>query len=120
MLAIFEKYVDIDEETSEFNRYIRNLKIILALSEDDNKELESIFDLIFSSDHLSMNCDECGNQFEFNMALVNEIREDYLYTCQKCGFVERLGQYFVSDELLSHRRKIMIDNSDSKNWKLVK
>lgn len=120
IVAIFEKYVDIDEETSEFNRYIRNLKIILALSEDDNKELESIFDLIFSSDHLSMNCDECGNQFEFNMALVNEIREDYLYTCQKCGFVERLGQYFVSDELLSHRRKIMIDNSDSKNWKLVK
>lgn len=120
IVAIFEKYVDIDEETSEFNRYIRNLKIILALSEDDNKELESIFDLIFSSDHLSMNCDECGNQFEFNIALVNEIREDYLYTCQKCGFVERLGQYFASDELLSHRRKIMIDNSDSKNWKLVK
>ena len=93
---------------------------VTVLTEDDNKELESIFDLIFSSDHLSMNCDECGNQFEFNMALVNEIREDYLYTCQKCGFVERLGQYFVSDELLSHRRKIMIDNSDSKNWKLVK
>lgn len=119
IVAIFEKYVDIDEETSEFNRYIRNLKIILALSEDDNKELESIFDLIFSSDHLSMNCDECGNQFEFNIALVNEIREDYLYTCQKCGFVERLGQYFLSDELLSHRRKIMIDNSDNENWKLV-
>ena len=119
IVAIFEKYVDIDEETSEFNRYIRNLKIILTLSEDDNKELESIFDLIFSSDHLSMNCDECGNQFEFNIALVNEIREDYLYTCQKCGFVERLGQYFVSDELLSHRRKIMIDNSDNENWKLI-
>ncbi|HEP1780891.1 TPA: hypothetical protein VB935_001288 [Streptococcus suis] len=119
IVAIFEKYVDIDEEISEFNRYIRNLKIILALSEDDNKELESIFDLIFSSDHLSMNCDECGNQFEFNIALVNEIREDYLYTCQKCGFVERLGQYFLSDELLSHRRKIMIDNSDNENWKLV-
>lgn len=119
IVAIFEKYVDIDEETSEFNRYIRNLKIILALSEDDNKELESIFDLIFSSDYLSMNCDECGNQFEFNMAVVNEIREDYLYTCQKCGFVERLGQYFVSDELLSHRKKIMIDNSDNENWKLI-
>ncbi|OJF71707.1 hypothetical protein A9Q68_06885 [Streptococcus bovimastitidis] len=119
IVAIFEKYVDIDKKTSEFNRYIRNLKIILALSEDDNKELENIFDLIFSSDHLSMTCDGCGKQFEFNTSLVNEIREDNLYTCQKCGFVERLGQYFVSDELLSSHRKILIDNMDNDNWKLV-
>ncbi|AHY16537.1 hypothetical protein [Streptococcus iniae] len=119
VIAIFEKYIDIDEETSEFNQYIRNLKIILALSGDDNKGLENIFDLIFSSDHLSMTCDECGNQFEFNTVLVNEIRGDYLYTCQKCGFVERLGQYFVSDEFLSNRRKIMIDNTDNDNWKLI-
>ena len=119
VFAIFEKYIDIDKETSEFNRYIRNLKIILALSKADNKELENIFELIFNSDYLSMNCDECGNPFEFNTVLVNEMREDYLYTCQKCGFVERLGQYFVSDELLSSHRKILIDNSDNDNWKLV-
>ncbi|GAA5349423.1 hypothetical protein [Streptococcus uberis] len=119
IVAIFEKYVDIDKKTSEFNRYIRNLKIILALSEDDNIELENIFDLIFSSDHLSMTCDGCGKQFEFNTSLVNEIREDNLYTCQKCGFVERLGQYFVSDELLSSHRKILIDNMDNDNWKLI-
>lgn len=66
-----------------------------------------------------MTCDECGHQYEFNTVLVNEIKEDYLYTCQKCGFVERLGQYFVSDELLSNQREIMIDNSDTNNWKLV-
>lgn len=119
IFAIFEKYIDIDKETSEFNRYIRNLKIILALSKADNKELENILDLIFNSDYLSMTCDECGNPFEFNTVLVNEMREDYLYTCQKCGFVERLGQYFVSDELLSSHRKVLIDNSDNDNWKLV-
>lgn len=120
IIAIFEKYMEINKEISTLNRYVRNLKKILALSEDDNKELESIFDLIFSSDHLSMTCDECDNQFEFNTVLVKEIKEDYLYTCQKCGFVERLGQYFISHEFFGNHRKIMIDNSDDESWKLVK
>ena len=46
-IAIFEKYFDIDLEIVTLNRYIRNLKIILALSGEENKELESIFDFIF-------------------------------------------------------------------------
>ncbi|MDS8284760.1 hypothetical protein RLH78_00825, partial [Streptococcus pneumoniae] len=86
---------------------------------EENKELESIFDLLFSSDNLSMTCEECGRLYKFNSILVREIKEDYLYTCQNCGFVERLGQYFVSDELLNYKRKIVIDNSDNENWKLV-
>lgn len=118
-IAIFEKYIGITKEESELNRYIRNLKIILALSGDENKDLESLFDDIFSGEHITMTCDECGHQYEFNTVLVNEIKEDYLYTCQKCGFVERLGQYFVNDELLSNQRTIMIDNSDKDNWKLI-
>ena len=118
-IAIFENYLNINAETSELNRYIRNLKIILAFSREENEKLESIFDLIFNSENFSMTCNECGNQYEFNTLLVNEIREDYLFTCQKCGFVERLGQYFVSDELLSKQREIMIDSSDKDNWKLV-
>lgn len=118
-IAIFEKYFDIDLEIVTLNRYIRNLKIIFALSGEENKELESIFDLLFSSDNLSMTCEECGRLYKFNSILVREIKEDYLYTCQNCGFVERLGQYFVSDELLNYKRKIVIDNSDNENWKLV-
>ncbi|MBS7109523.1 MAG: hypothetical protein KH076_09790, partial [Streptococcus sp.] len=101
------------------NRYIRNLKIIFALSGEENKELESIFDLLFSSDNLSMLCEECRKPYEFNTILVKELKEDYLYTCQNCGLIERLGQYFVSDELLSNKRKILIDNSNDENWKLV-
>lgn len=117
--AIFEKYLDIDIEIAELNRCIRSLKIILALSGEENKELESIFDFIFNSDNFSMTCEECGRLYKFNSILVREIKEDYLYTCQNCGFVERLGQYFVSDELLNYERKIVIDNSDNENWKLV-
>ncbi|HHK7728884.1 TPA: hypothetical protein ACQXT1_002073, partial [Streptococcus pneumoniae] len=70
-------------------------------------------------DNLSMTCEECGRIYKFNINLVREIKEDYLYTCQNCGFVERLGQYFVSDELLSNKRNILIDNSNDENWKLV-
>ena len=118
-IAIFEKYFDIDLEIVTLNRYIRNLKIILALSGEENKELESIFDFIFNGDNLSMTCEECGRIYKFNINLVREIKKDYLYTCQNCGFVERLGQYFVSDELLSNKRNILIDNSNDENWKLV-
>ena len=118
-IAIFEKYFDIDSGIVTLNRYIRNLKIILALSGEENKELESIFDFIFNGDNLSMTCEECGRIYKFNINLVREIKEDYLYTCQNCGFVERLGQYFVSDELLSNKRNILIDNSNDENWKLV-
>lgn len=118
-IAIFEKYFDIDLEIVTLNRYIRNLKIILALSGEENKELESIFDFIFNCDNLSMTCEECGRIYKFNINLVREIKKDYLYTCQNCGFVERLGQYFVSDELLSNKRNILIDNSNDENWKLV-
>lgn len=118
-IAIFEKYFDIDSEIVTFNRYIRNLKIVFALSGEENKELENIFDLLFSSDNLSMVCEECRKPNEFNAILVRELKEDYLYTCQSCGFIERLGQYYVSDELLSNKRKILIDNSNDANWKLV-
>lgn len=118
-IAIFEKYFDIDSGIVTLNRYIRNLKIILALSGEENKELESIFDFIFNGDNLSMTCEECRRIYKFNINLVREIKEDYLYTCQNCGFVERLGQYFVSDELLSNKRNILIDNSNDENWKLV-
>ena len=118
-IAIFEKYFDIDSEIVTFNRYIRNLKIVFALSGEENKELENIFDLLFSSDNLSMVCEECRKPYEFNAILVRELKEDYLYTCQSCGFIERLGQYYVSDELLSNKRKILIDNSNDENWKLV-
>lgn len=118
-IAIFEKYFDIDSEIVTLNRYIRNLKIVFALSGEENKELESIFDLLFSSDNLSMVCEECRKPYEFNTILVKELKEDYLYTCQSCGFIERLGQYYVSDELLSNKRKILIDNSNDENWKLV-
>lgn len=118
-IAIFEKYFDIDSEIVTFNRYIRNLKIVFALSGEENKELENIFDLLFSSDNLSMVCEECRKPYEFNAILVRELKEDYLYTCQSCGFIERLGQYYVSDELLSNKRKILIDNSNDSNWKLV-
>ena len=118
-IAIFEKYFDIDSEIVTFNRYIRNLKIVFALSGEENKELENIFDLLFSSDNLSMVCEECRKPYEFNAILVRELKEDYLYTCQSCGFIERLGQYYVSDELLSNKRKILIDNSNDTNWKLV-
>ena len=58
-------------------------------------------------------------EHEFNDILVKELKEDYLYTCQTCGFIERLGQYFVDDELLSNKRNILIDNSNDENWKLV-
>ena len=119
-IAIFEKYFDIDSEIVTLNRYIRNLKIVFALSREENKELESIFDLLFSSDNLSMVCEECRKPYEFNTILVKELKEDYLYTCQSCGFIERLGQYYVSDELLSNKRNILIDNSNYENWKLVK
>lgn len=118
-IAIFEKYFDIDSEIVTLNRYIRNLKIVFALSREENKELESIFDLLFSSDNLSMVCEECRKPYEFNTILVKELKEDYLYTCQSCGFIERLGQYYVSDELLSNKRNILIDNSNDENWKLV-
>mgnify|MGYP001727181337 FL=1 len=118
-IAIFEKYFDIDSEIVTFNRYIRNLKIVFALSGEENKELENIFDLLFSSDNLSMVCEECRKPYEFNAILVRELKEDYLYTCQSCGFIERLGQYYVSDELLSNKRKILIDNSNDANWKMV-
>lgn len=118
-IAVFEKYFDIDSEIVTFNRYIRNLKIVFALSGEENKELENIFDLLFSSDNLSMVCEECRKPYEFNAILVRELKEDYLYTCQSCGFIERLGQYYVSDELLSNKRKILIDNSNDANWKLV-
>ena len=118
-IAIFEKYFDIDSEIVTLNRYIRNLKIVFALSREENKELESIFDLLFSSDNLSMVCEECRKPYEFNTILVKELKEDYLYTCQSCGFIERLGQYYVSDELLSNKRNILIDNSNYENWKLV-
>ena len=118
-IAIFEKYFDIDSEIVTLNRYIRNLKIIFAFSEEENIELENILDLLFSSDNLSIVCEECKKTYEFNDILVKELKEDYLYTCQTCGFIERLGQYFVDDELLSNKRNILIDNSNDENWKLV-
>lgn len=84
----------------------------------ESKKLESIFELLFDDEHISMTCDKCGEEFEFNTDLINEIKNDYLFTCQKCGDVGRLGQYFIDDEILSTRREIIIDNSDDDNWKL--
>lgn len=75
--------------------------------------------LIVENTNLNMTYEECGKPYEFNTILVREIKETYLYTWQSCGFVERLGQYFVSDELLSSHRKILIDNSDNDHWKLA-
>ncbi|MGT2923852.1 hypothetical protein ACVR0O_01425 [Streptococcus caviae] len=118
VIAIFEKYVEINQEVSEINRYIRNLKVILALSKDENRELGSVFGHIFASNTISMTCDECGNNYDFDKVLIDEIRNDYLYTCRYCGNIDRLGQYFVSNELLRNQRKIIIDNSDKDNWKL--
>lgn len=66
-----------------------------------------------------MVCEECRKPYEFNTILVKELKEDYLYTCQSCGFIERLRQYYVSDEILSNKRKILNDNLNDENCKLV-
>jgi hypothetical protein len=47
--AIFEKYLDIDIEIAELNRYIRSLKIILAVSGEENIEILSNIPLSFTS-----------------------------------------------------------------------
>lgn len=119
-IAIFEKYLDIKEGIPDFNRYIRSLKSLQGLVEnEDMGDLGYIFELLFSSGNINIMCDECGNKYEINMDLIKELKEDYLYTCQKCGTVENLGQYFISNEIITTKREIVIDNSDDNNWKII-
>lgn len=47
--AIFEKYLDIDIEIAELNRYIRSLKIILAVPGEENIEILSNIPLSFTN-----------------------------------------------------------------------
>lgn len=118
-VVIFENILKIDLEISEYNRYIRNLKFLMTVDRSgETKELESIFELLFKDEHINMTCDKCGEKYEFNDGLVKEIKDDFLFSCQKCGHVERIGQYFIDDEILKTRRAIIIDNSDDDNWKL--
>lgn len=119
-IAIFERYINIEAEVSIFNRYIRHSKSLQGLVEnEDVRALGNVFGLLFSDDSLSMTCDECGNEYELNRDLIDELQKDYLYTCQNCGFLERLGQYFINKESLATNRKVVIDNSDDDHWKII-
>lgn len=118
-VAIFENILKIDHEISEFNRYIRNLKFMITSDRSgDTKELESILELLLKDEHIKMTCDKCDEKYEFNEDLVKEIKNDFLFSCQKCGHVERLGQYFIDDEILNSRREIFVDDSKDDNWEL--
>lgn len=121
-LSIFEKIYDIDTNISEFNRYIRNTKALLALSnqEDTKKEVESIFDILFDDDFTEFTCDHCDEQLEFSPEFVRELKKNYLFTCSNCGYVDRLGQYFTEHEFFTKQdRRIIIDNSDDVHWKII-
>lgn len=118
-IAIFEKYINIKPEISKLNRNIRDLKKILVFYENDREELEDIFDLIFDNDNITLSCDECGNKYDFNSNFLNEVQNDYFFTCQNCESVERLGQYFIDNDSLLKQRYIKIDNSNNQNWKLI-
>lgn len=119
-IAIFENILEVPIETCEYNYYIRQLKAIVALTQGERVgEIENLFDLLFDNEHINMTCIECGNLFNFDFKLIDELKNDYLFTCQKCGEVDQLGQYFISDEVLSRPREVIIDNIEDGHWKLV-
>lgn len=119
VVAIFENILKIDHDISTINRYIRNLKFLMTLGpKEDTKSLEDVFNLLFKNENLNITCDKCGKKYEFNDYLVKEIKNDFLFSCQKCGHVERLGQYFIDDKTLNTPREIVIDNFNDANWRL--
>jgi hypothetical protein len=118
-IAIFEKYINIKPEISKINRNIRDLKKILVFYGNDREVLEDIFDIIFDNDNITLSCDECGKKYDFNSNFLNEVQNDYFFTCQNCESVERLGQYFIDNDSLLKQRYIKIYNSNNQNWKLI-
>ena len=116
-LSIFEKYINIESEIIEFNRYIINSKMLFAICNATDEEFYDLFDLVLSS--INITCDKCGTSYQLDNNTKKDLREDYLFTCANCGCTERLGQYFVDDECLKSSRKILIDNSNSSFWKII-
>ena len=116
-LSIFEKYINIESEITEFNSYIINSKMLFAICNATDEEFYDLFDLVLSS--INITCDKCGTSYQLDNNTKKDLREDYLFTCVNCGRTERLGQYFVDDEYLKSSRRILIDNSNSSFWKII-
>lgn len=118
--SIFENTFEVDSDICEYNSLIRQLKTVYELGDEEHtKTIEPYFEILFDNESLDMWCDNCGNKFDFDVPLKNEIKSDYLFSCKKCGSLERVGQYFLDEEILLKVRSITIDNSNDNKWKLV-
>lgn len=118
--SIFENTFEVDSDICEYNSLIRQLKTVYELGDEEHtKTIEPYFDILFDNESLVMWCDNCGNKFDFDVPLKNEIKSDYLFSCKKCGSLERVGQYFLDEEILLKVKSITIDNSNDNKWKLV-
>lgn len=118
--SIFENTFEVDSDICEYNSLIRQLKTVYELGDEEHtKAIEPYFEILFDNESLDMWCDNCGNKFDFDVPLKNEIKSDYLFSCKKCGSLERVGQYFLDEEILLKVRSITIDNSNDNKWKLV-
>lgn len=116
-VLLFEKYLDVDKNTIMLNRYMRQLKILRVLSTDTLRGVvDQAMEYIFSE--CNFHCENCDNKYEKNSNYLQELKQDYLMSCQSCNFVEHLGQYFLDKSLLTKTKKIFIDNS-SEEWIIV-
>lgn len=95
----FERMLLIPKNVCEVNSLIRNLKFFINFNSNEKKYFEELLSLTIK-DSLTIMCDKCGNNILDDKDAITEFKEDYIYSCTKCGNFERIGQYFISDKLL--------------------
>lgn len=104
----FEHMLLIPKNICKLNSLIRNLKFLIVLNPHEKEDLEEFLSSIVK-DSLAITCDKCGNNILDNEVTIREFKEDYIYSCAKCGNLERIGQYFISDKLLKESIILEVD-----------
>lgn len=100
VLKNFERMLLIPRNICEINSLIRTLKFCIVYNPHEKRELEEYLNFTIKNS-LTIICGKCGNNVLDNVNTIREFEKEYLYSCAKCGDIERIGQYFIPEELLT-------------------
>jgi len=91
IVKLFESIIVPDENIVFLNSYLRNIKFINA-TESSNSEINEFTKVLLKSVYVT--CEKCLFKFPLTEKVADEVINEFLYTCPKCGNIERVGEYF--------------------------
>ncbi|MGL9742151.1 hypothetical protein [Enterococcus sp. DIV1368c] len=91
IVKLFESIIEPDENIVFFNSHLRNIKFINATETSNSEIIEFTQELLKS---VNVTCEKCLFEFPLTDKVADEVINEFLYTCPKCGNIERVGEYF--------------------------